>query len=267
VLPLKTNLSTPAGIMLPEDNILFSIDLMGTLLEFELPGRTLEDSDFLRGPPVDLRPYVNTLARTEYRYTPPNNRGSCEFFESGWYFYTKKWWEKKNQGMLKLLVSLETPRTDELDIFPDLFIENQLKEWLSIYYRDRQLIKNRTSFSSAESRDIEITFHNEKDAPVISPEDVPLNKWPEEISGMPCYFIYLNPGIIEFNLPISHRDVLQFRFQLRYLLDDIKIKQQLNPLALNFSQKLIKTVSISLSDRETERKNTKPVIPSIKADI
>jgi len=99
--------------------------------------------------------------------------------------------------------------------------------------------------------EIEIIFHDEEDVPVILPEDVPLNKWPDKISQMPCYFIYLNPGIIEFNLPISHRDVLQLRFQISYLMDDILIKQQLNQIALNFAQRLIKTLRIKLSDKES----------------
>jgi len=251
MLPSKINTTAPNGIMFPEDRIIFSIDLMDTSLEFKLPERTLQDSEFLHSPPVDLRPWINTLSRTEYRYNPPNNRGSCDFFESGWHLYTKKWLKKQNQGTLKLLVSLKTPRINELDLYSNLFIERQLKEWLSLYYRDRQSIRNSASFSTTANGEIEIIFHDEKEVPVILPEDVPLNKWPDKISQMPCYFIYLNPGIIEFNLPVSHRDVLQFRFQISYLMDNIQIKQQLNQIALNFSQRLIKTLRIKLSDKES----------------
>ena len=92
MLPTTTT-SAPisSDLIVPKDKQLFSIDFMGTTLSFEMPERTLQDSDFLRPPPADLRPFVNTIAKTEYRFSTRHKRGSCDFFETGWYLYTKKW--------------------------------------------------------------------------------------------------------------------------------------------------------------------------------
>ena len=156
MLPTPVKSSKTTDLVLPSDDELFSIDLMGTQLEFNLPKRTLNSSEFLRGHPIDLRPYVNTISKSEYRYNPETKRGSCEFYESGWGIYTKKWWKKHNHGTLKFLVSLETPASTELETFPNMFDEDCLKSWLPLYYRDRQAILERTSFSTLDDGSIEV---------------------------------------------------------------------------------------------------------------
>ncbi len=81
-------------------------------------------------------------------------------------------------------------------------------------------------------------------------DEVPLRKMPEAVAGMPCYYIYLNPNAIEFNLAVGRRDVLQIRFQLRQLTDNAGIQAQLKKQVLDFASRFMKTVHVELSEAE-----------------
>lgn len=231
------------------------IDLSGTQLICEVPKRSLGNSEFFQGRPKDLRPFVNTIARTEYRNNPYTRRGSCEFYESGWWLYSKRRWKKQKRGIVKLQVSLETPARNEYESYPNLFSERYLRDWLLLYYRDRQSIFDQTSLTTHADGMLEIEFTDKHETSQLSLDQELLHKLPRQVSGLPCYFIYLNPGIIEFNLPIARHDVLQIRFQIRYLTKDIAIKEQLNSETLKLAHEVVSTVQIILSEREIKNRD------------
>ena len=226
----------------------FSIDLGGTVLNFIVPKRTLESIEFTRGYPKDLRPFVNTVSKTEYQYSPQTKRGTCEFYESGWWLFTKRLWKKESHGIVKLLASLETPAPNEYKIYPNLFEETNFRNWLSLYYRDRQSILDRATFSTQADGTLEIEFLDEHEVPQFSPSQVPLQKFPEFVSGQSCYFIYLKRGVIEFNLPISKRDVFQMHFKLGVKTEDKSIQSQLNSEILKLAQQVMSTIKITFSE-------------------
>lgn len=228
----------------------FTIDLMGTRLSFCNPKCNLKDGDFLWGFQVDRRPFVNTVTKAAYHHHPVNQRASCDLYQTGWAMFTRRWWKKLPQGILKLSVSLESPAGHEYEHFPNLFDERCLKDWLALYYRDRQAILGRTSFELMPDGALEISFADENAERVMDVTAVPLQRLPEPVSGLPGYFLFLNPGIVEFNVPIGRRDLLQIRFQLKCLASDPGMIEQLKNTTLDFAHRLIKSVTIELSPTE-----------------
>lgn len=259
-LSLSTT-NTLYGLTIKSTEERFTIDLMGTQLSFDNPKSNLKESEFLWGFQLDRRPFVNTITKAAYQYHPQNQRANCDIYQTGWTIFTRKWWKKFPQGVLKLSVSLVSPAAHEYDEFPNLFEEPCLKTWLALYYRDRQEILGRTSFTDMPDGSIEVFIADENPAQTMAPESVPLQPIPEPVSGLPGYFVFLNPGIVEFNIPIGQRDVLQMRFQLKCFATDTAMVEQLKTAALDYANHILKSVEIDLS--AAERKHTTQKIAAV----
>ncbi len=247
-----------SGLAFSDSDILYRIDADGTTLGFRIPPLTLDTSEFFMQGPRDYRPFINIRSRSDFRFDTPGQRGTCEFYTSGWYLYSRKWWKKQNHGIVKFTASLETPARDEYDTVDNLFDEDCLKRWLPLYYRDRMALRNRTLFTEHEDGTLEINFFDEDEVPAVPTDQVPVKKLPRPVAGMPCYYIYLNPGIIEFNLAVGRRDMLQIRFQLRQLNEDPDIQARLKQQVLDFADQFLQTVTIDLSTRETKLLHNEP---------
>ncbi len=96
-----------------DKGILYRIDAAGTMLDFRIPPLTLDSSEFFMEGPRDYRPFINSHSRSDFRFDTPKNRGTCEFYTTGWYLYRKKWWNRQILGIVKFIASLETPARDE----------------------------------------------------------------------------------------------------------------------------------------------------------
>lgn len=238
----------------------FYIDLAGTRLCFSTPKRGLDNAAFSRGHPADMRPVVNTLSKSDYRINPLSHRMHCILFETGWPLYTQKWLQKKHHGVLKFAVSLQSPARAEYTQYPNLFDESCLKKWLALYYSERVARVNSVSFKTLEDGTLALQFADAADMQIVAPEDVPLKKHPKPLSGLPCYFVYLERGLIEFNLPIARHDVLQLSFSLKSITEDPPIRDQLKHASLTFIQCLLDTLCIELSDLQTTYATSAPGI-------
>ena len=242
------------GLANTNDYETFDIDLAGTTLGFNVLKRTMFSKDLGRKYQSDLRPYVNTISKAEFYTIPGSKFGRCQFYETAWWLFTGKGKKQVNHGFATLQSSLITPRREDYETFPNLFNEKCLKDWLALYYSDPEAITQQVTYTNLSNGWIQIELRDDDNLPQIQPSEVPLQKLPQLISGMPSYFVYLKPGIIEFNVPLAKRDVLQLRFQIHYQTDDVAIKEQLNRETLKFAHQVVSTVKITLSEREEKNR-------------
>ena len=255
LLPTSTP-SQSTGLSLPKVKEIFSIDLIGTTLSFEM-----QREYYPWGYPSDDRPFINTITKHAYFFNPDTKRSKYLFYGNGWAIDNGKWFKKQTHGVITLQLILETPSPEEYDAYPNLFNDNFLKKWLLQFYRDREAINDQVIFTKMEDGGLQLEFRDENDVSIVDPEDVPLKKYPQLVGGMPCYIIYLNPFVIEFALPVTKRDVLHIRFQLHSQTEDQTILSSLRSETINIAQQVISTVNIKLSDdslKDQREANTLP---------
>jgi hypothetical protein len=193
----------------------FEILLFKSRLRFRNPQRNLEDGVNLFGDKgYDKRPFVNTLSRSHYLCD--DEAGLCfeTLYTTGWKFYPEGWF-KPAFAALRLTLTAHGVVSSERDRFADLLKPEYARAWILLKYQQRYQLYNEMTLEKS-GNDFELMFHDPEWAGRQAQQRDYLIE-PLNINGVNVFKARPEPNIVEFFVPFSSEDILQFSFRLQAL--------------------------------------------------
>lgn len=233
--------AAPNGFPRLERSERFDIDLVNGRLGFINPASNLSDQDYWKGFAWDRRPFVNARSGAEFSENPDTGRYSCPVYETGWGLPMGAA-PTQRQAVLKLSLFLDRPSRAERGTYPDLTEEAQLKAWLDECYVSRKQSFDRLEMEMLPDGTLAIGEHPTEQR-LSHQEAVPLHQLDQPVCGRPVFRVFMNPGIIEFNLARNPMEVVQLRFQLLPQGPD-RLEEALQETTLRFASDIVSSVTL-----------------------
>ena len=204
--------AAPDGLPQVDQGERFDIDLFNGRLAFANPVSNLSNQDYWKGFAWDRRPFVNARSGAEFSESPETGRYSCAVYETGWGLPLEAN-PTQRQAVLKLSVFLDRPGRAERDAYSNLRNDTQLKGWLEACYQSRKQSFDRFDMEVLPDGTLAVD-ERPAESLISHRESVPLHKLEQPVCGRSVFRVFMNPGIVEFNLARNAKEVVQLRFQL-----------------------------------------------------
>ena len=233
----------------------FDILLFETRCRLRVPKPSIKQLKNLDGRLVDLRPFVNTLAKTRYykgAEADESGQYQVSIYRASWGFYPRRWFSKPRASLCFDLGAIAVCKPDMKD-YPDLREPGIGCAWVSYSYRKSQAIRARLNLSMVEGGHMEVTFREEEDAQKIA-ETLNYDTQAMHVNGHIAYRIQLTADSYDILLPFTKHDMLQLSFRLQsHGLKPLDNKGVYIEQANQLSQDIINTLEIIYPDKKLNK--------------